>query len=87
MTREQLNKIWETEESQLTGEDDNAFLGLQIIRKYFPNTTIISGADHDILYSVSIDGILKAGLTEGDAIKLCKLNWGIEEIDCLSCFV
>lgn len=66
-------------------EGDNAYQGLQIIAKYSPNE-LITGADHDIIYSVAAEKLLELGLTKEDALKLRELNW-ILEYDCLACFV
>lgn len=85
MEREELEKIFEDTESKWDG--DNAFQGLIIIRKYFPDKDIICGADHDIIYSVDVDDMLEAGLSEKDAIALRKLNWMLHDGDCLACFV
>lgn len=67
---------------------DNAFQGLMLLNLYLPNTqhSLIEGADHDIIYSVDVQKILNAGLTEEDAIKLRDLNWMIQE-DGLACYV
>jgi hypothetical protein len=67
--------------------DDNAFLGLQIIRKYLP-TKGIEGADHDIIWSVDVDELCAAGITEEDVETLRDLNWMIDtEHGCLACYV
>ena len=85
MNRERFEEIMDGD-SKLGDYDDNtAFLGIQIIRKYLPKSGI-EGAQHDIIYSVDCDKLIKAGLTEEDAIELCNLNWMISE-DSLACFV
>ena len=66
-------------------DDDNAILGLLIIRKYMPKRGI-ECAQHDIIYSVDADELIEAGLTEKDAIELRNLNWMISE-ESLACFV
>ena len=66
-------------------QDNTAFLGLQIIRKYLP-TRGIEDAGHEIIYSVNVDQILEAGITEEDAVELRSLNWMIEN-NRLACFV
>jgi hypothetical protein len=49
---------------------------------------ILVAAEHDIIYSVDIDEIIEAGITEKDATDLMLLNWGIDvDNDCLYCFV
>lgn len=68
-------------------KDDNVLKGLQIIASYFPEDTIVlQGAEHDIIYSVDVDELLDAGLTEENAIKLKNLNWTIYN-DYLACYV
>jgi hypothetical protein len=87
MKREQFEKIMNGESDLNAYEEDNALLGLKIIAKYLPRHGI-EGAENDTIYSVSVDKLLKAGLTETDAIELNKLNWMIDERrDCLACFV
>lgn len=85
MDRKQLKEIMDGDSKLGNYDDDNAFLGLQIIRKYMPKKGI-SGADHDVIYSVDVGELLEAGLTERDAEELRNLNWMIEE-NCLACFV
>lgn len=63
----------------------NAAKGLDIIRKYIPNRGI-SGADHDVIYSVTMVDLVNAGISKNDAIFLRELNWMIED-DRLACFV
>ena len=66
--------------------DDNAFLGLQIIRKYCPKKGI-AGAEHEVIYSVDPEDLIEAGITEDDVIELRNLNWMIHEEGMLACFV
>lgn len=85
MTEERLKEILEDDHTDWVG--DNAFKGLQIISKYFgPEETILCGASHDQIYSVGLDKICKAGITEEDAKSLRLLNW-MDDDDCLACFV
>jgi len=88
ITYEKFEEIFETTDSNWNG--DNCFQGLMIISKYIdPNKKdLITGAEHDIVYSVGIEELIKAGITEEDATALSKLNWSFDtEYDCLSCFV
>ena len=86
MNSEELDKIFDDIDSAWEG--DNAMQGLLIIGKYFDKSkSLICAAEHDIIYSVSVSDILKAGLTEEDAQQLAKLNWSLDEYGCLSCFV
>lgn len=95
VTREQLEDIFgdgdEKEgyiDSKWTG--DNAIKGLRILEKYFDieKKDLIQGADHDVIWSVSVDDAIEAGLTVEDAEALALLNWTIDEDgECFSCFV
>lgn len=88
ITNAQLEGIFSEISSKWEG--DNAFQGLQIIAKYISPTKkdLIAGAGHDVIYSVGIDELLNAGLTEEDATALASLNWSIDEdSECFSCFV
>lgn len=87
ITRDRFYEIFDDEHSEWVG--DNAIQGLAIIAKYI-NTSendIICGADHDILYSVDVDVVIEAGITEEDATALRNLNWHIEDGEYLACFV
>lgn len=85
MTFKQFKTIMEGESDPSMFDDDCAFLGLQIIRKYCPKEGI-SGSEHDIIYSVSADILVEAGITVEDAIQLRLMNWMIED-DYLALFV
>lgn len=86
MKAEALKKILDEKDAKWSG--DNAYKGLQIIAKYIDTekTDIVSGASHDQIWSVDLEKICKAGLTEEDAQALAMLNW-MEEDGSLSCFV
>ena len=90
MNRETFERLLNGEEGgQKLGKlkDDNAFLGLQIIRKYLP-TGGIEGADHDVIYSVGVEELIEAGITVEDAIELRDINWMIDaDAECLACYV
>jgi hypothetical protein len=78
MTIERLEEIFSDENLSLVDwTGDNTYQGLQIIAKYIDpnNNTIITGAEHDVMYSVEGEYLIDAGLTEEDAIKLRDLNW------------
>ena len=86
MERTEFEKIFQETETGWTG--DNAFQGLEIIKKYFPDKRVISGSGHDKIYSVDIDELIESGITEEETIRLRKLNWMIDnENECLACFV
>ena len=88
MTKEEFIAMFDDEGSPTGWEGDNAYQGLEIIRKYIPKKTVICGADHDIIYSVDVDDLIEAGITKEDAEKLRNLNWMVEEeCDCMACFV
>lgn len=63
----------------------NAVKGLLIIQKYLPGKGV-EGADHDVIYSVSVDQLIKSGITEEDVTALRVQNWMIDA-DCMACFV
>ena len=65
---------------------DNAYQGLQIIGKYFPNKVLIVGAKRDIIFSVAIEEAIEAGITEEDVIELRRMNW-MEDYESFACFV
>ena len=86
MTRERFKKLMESQDD-IDWVGCNVVSGLKIITKYLPRKGI-EGAGHDIVYSVTIDEILDAGITEEDVIELRKLNWMIDESGTgLACFV
>jgi hypothetical protein len=86
MTSEQFQEIFDSTQSEWEG--DNAFQGLLIIAKYIDpaKTDIIIGAEHDEIFSVDIDKLIDAGITEEDVLALAKLNWGHQD-GYLMCFV
>lgn len=60
--------------------------GLAIIQKYMPLHGI-SGAGHDVVYSVTARELVDAGITEDDAKELRMLNWMLQRGDDLASFV
>lgn len=86
MTEERFLEIMKTTNSCLYNyTDDNAILGLNIIRKYCPQMGI-TGADYDIIYSVGVVDLVTVNIVEEDVVELAKLNWIVEE-DVLACFI
>lgn len=57
-------------------ESNGVVKGLQIMQKYIPSADI-EGAEHDLIYSVSVKELVKAGITEDDVVKLRNLGWHI----------
>jgi len=86
MDRDTFEKIMGKDLPLETNKDCEIFLGLQIMRKYDP-TAGIEGANHDEVYSVDVEDLLDAPITEEDAIQLNKLGWIIHETDCMYHFV
>lgn len=88
ITKERFVEIMKDDDSKTVfPEIDNALMGLNIIAKYIP-TAGVSGAEHDVIYSVSVEDIINAGITEKDALTLRRINWMIDEDwDSLACFV
>ena len=89
MTEEELIDILKSEDIKTNWTGDNALQGLLIIAKYIDQKKrdLICGAGHDIIYSVDVDEIIKAGITKEDAIELRKLNWMTQDDYYLACFV
>lgn len=83
ITKDEIIEILEGDGGDWEG--DNAFEGLKILSKYTDN--LIQGADHDVIYSESIDVLIEAGITREDCFELKRLNWMIEDDDYLACFV
>lgn len=82
MTEEELINIFEEDipyNPAMQPVIDSIFEGLKILRKYMPNKTLIQGADHDVIYSVSVSDMVEAGITVADAKYLRLLNWVVCE--------
>ncbi len=87
MTEERLVAILKDDDVNAEWEGDNALQGLNLIAKYFTDgRTVLTGANHDVIYSVGISEIVAAGITEEDAKELRRLNW-MEEYDYMACYV
>jgi hypothetical protein len=88
MERERFEEIMKDEDiDTVFPENENALAGLNLIAKYLPKSGV-EAAGHDIIYAADIDKIVKAGITEEDAIKLRSWNWMIDkDCECLACFV
>ena len=88
MTRERLEQLFDTTDSSSKG--DGAFKGLLILAQYFDTnkTDVITAAEHDEIYSVDVNDLLKSGISEEDVQLLARYGWGIDtELDCLYHFV
>ena len=55
-------------------EGCNVLYGLLIINKYLPKRGI-EGASHDVIYSVDVDELVEAGITEDEVVDLREMNW------------
>ena len=88
MTEERFREIMNDDDSKTNfPKEDNALIGLNIIAKYLPLSGV-EGANHDVIYACDVEEIVKAGITEKDALYLREINWMIDEdCDCLACFV
>jgi len=85
---EEIRKIFENTESELHKiEGDNALLGLILLLKYQTKKDVISGADHDIIYSFSLSEVIELGVSDEDLTELARMNWHISEYDGLACYV
>jgi len=65
--------------------DCNAVVGLAIMRKYIPKLGILTAA-YEVIYSVSPEDLVKAGITVEDAVYLREINWMVSEYR-MACFV
>lgn len=85
---EEINQIFENTKSELHKiEGDNALLGLILLSKYKTKKDVLRSAEHDIIYSFSIDDVIELDITDEDLTELARINWHISEYDCLACFV
>lgn len=88
MTTEKFEEIMGADNDS-SWDGDNALKGLLIISKYMSHDKheLIAGANHDIIYSVGVEEIVEAGITEDDTQALRDLNWMIQDGEYLACFV
>ena len=93
MTAEDILEMFQNKDDDNTfmveWSGDNAFQGLQILAKYLDpkEHELIQGAGHDVIWSVNVEKIAEAGITEEDVLALIKLNWMVEDESYLACFV
>jgi hypothetical protein len=91
ITEERFLEIMQDDESSFAVDwkGDNAIQGLQIIAKYMDPSvhTLIEGAGRDVIWSVNVEDLVKADITEEDVIALRKLNWVVDDDTYLACFV
>jgi len=86
ITMDSFEKVFESVESDICDlKECNVYAGLKIITKYCPSEGI-EGADHDIIYSVGVESLVDAGISEEDVKQLARLNWMIQN-EYLACFV
>lgn len=77
MKQEEFEKIFE--ETIAVEKTNGFFKGLQIIYKYIKDRKdIITGAQHDIVYSVDVDDLLNEDISIEDTIELAKLGWLVD---------
>lgn len=90
MTEQEFRSIMDDESIETEMDSaPNAIRGLAIIEKYCPGKGI-AWAEQDVIGSVSVEEIVKNGITKEDTIKLALLNWMIGpdyDSDTLACFV
>ncbi len=81
----EIERIFDDVESDLSSVDgDKVYLGLVILAKYSKN--LVQCAEHDKIYSISLDEAIDANITDADITELAKMNWMIDE-DSFACFV
>ena len=83
MDKNEFIRIFDGDSGEWDG--DNALQGLKIIEKYVPGRGI-EGAEHEIIYSVTVDQLVEGGITKEDAEELRRLNWMVE-YGAMACFV
>jgi len=88
VTLEEFEAIFDDDEAvSISWDGDNAFEGLRIIRKYVPaEKDVLIAAEHDIIYSVTVESLIKGGITKDDVVALRDYNWMISD-DQVACFV
>ncbi len=89
-TKKDVEKIWDDENIESKWKGDNFVQGVLILMKYIDpqKEDIVTGAEHDEVYSVEIDVLLKKNITIEDLTKLKMLNWSYSRSEeGLSCFV
>lgn len=86
ITYEEVEKVFENEDTEWSG--DNALQGLFIISEYvdIKKRDILIYAEHDQIWSISVDEAIDSGMTLEDFNELRLLNWMIDEGD-LSVFI
>ena len=86
MTEKELIEIVNNKIGIVFEKEYNVCQGLNIIRKYCPDSDIEYG-EHCVIGSVFISEIVEAGITKEDAIKLRMSSWMIDGKGRLVCFV
>lgn len=84
MKAEEIIEIMDKYDDFNENEGDDAFNGLTIIAKYVKE--VVCAAEHDVIFSASVEELAEAGITKSDVEKLGQLNWHIDE-DCFCKFV
>ena len=87
MTEDRFRELMEKESDKDTSNLARIFAGLVIISKYLPGKDL-TGADHDIIYSVEVLELVEAGITEEEVVMLRDLHWMIDDdCECLAHYV
>lgn len=78
MTEERFKELMEKDSKGITG--DRAFKGLLVIAKYIDmhKKQVITHAEHDKIYSVSVQEIINTDITEDDVEKISAVGWFID---------
>lgn len=87
LTRERFLEIMSSKDD--AGSDvsvDWAWEGLSILKKYAKHSVIV-GADHDVIYSITITEAIDGGITEEEAENLLRWNWMVVDEEYLHHFV
>ena len=86
MNIEEVLKLFEEDTPSIHSEGDVTLEGLNILAKYTKGT-VLCGAEHDKIYSVDVDEVLEAGITDEELIRLRGLGFMIDDSSYFSSFV
>jgi hypothetical protein len=78
MDYERFEELMEEDIPYKDSISDGVIQGILLMRKYVHGTHI-EGADHDVIYSIDIDPLIDAGITEEDVRTLNKMGWHVED--------
>jgi len=86
MNIEEVLELFENDTPSIHFEGDETLEGLNILAKYTKGS-VLCGAEHDKIYSVDIEEVLEAGITDEELIRLRGLGFMIDDCSYFSSFV